>query len=142
MINEQPASIFRRVAAFVYDCLLLIAVFFVVTAVAVRINGGEAIGSPLFFYLFVLVPVALLFFSWFWMHGGQTLGMRAWKIKAVNEEGESLSLRASVIRFVSGLVLLPVVLLPALADKHKRGLHDRLANTRIVLLKQNQNNDL
>ena len=140
MTNEQPASIFRKVAAFFYDCLLLIAVFFVVTAVAVRVNGGEAIESPL--YLLALVPVALLFFCWFWMNGGQTLGMRAWKIKAVNDNDEDLSLRASVIRFFTGLVFLPIVLLPALGDKQKRGLHDRLAGTRIVLLKRNQNNNL
>lgn len=134
MSANEPASIFKRIAAFFYDCLLLIAVFFVITAIAVRVNGGEAIESPI--YLMVLIPVAWIFFSWFWLHGGQTLGMRAWKIKLVNESGGSISVLSSVIRFTTGLLLLPFVLIPALFDVDKRGLHDRLAGTKILRIKQ------
>lgn len=134
MKTEQPASIFRRVAAFFYDALLLTAIFFVVTAIAVGLNGGEAIRTPI--YLLLLVPIACFFFSWFWIKSGQTLGMQAWKIKLVNETGGSPTLRASVIRFSAGLLLLPLVLLPAIFDKQKRGVHDRLAGTIILSLKR------
>ncbi len=134
MTTHEPASIFKRMAAFFYDCLLLIAVFFVVTAVAVRVNGGEAIESPL--YLVALIPVAWIFFSWFWVNGGQTLGMRAWKIKLVNESGAAIGMRESVIRFAAGLLFLPIVLIPAVFDANKRGLHDRLAGTKILRIKQ------
>lgn len=134
MKTEQPASIFRRVAAFFYDSLLLTAVFFLITAIAVGLNGGEAIRNPI--YLAVLLPIACLFFCWFWMKGGQTLGMQAWKIKLVNEAGGSPTIKASVIRFAIGLLFLPLVLVPAIFDKNKRGLHDRLAGTKILSLKR------
>ena len=134
MTPHEPASIFKRIAALFYDCLLLIAVFFVITAVAVRVNGGEAIESPL--YLMALIPVAWIFFAWFWINGGQTLGMRAWKIKLVNESGDAISVRSSVIRFAVGFVFFPFVLLPALFDNDKRGLHDKLAGTKILRIKQ------
>lgn len=133
MTTTIYASIFRRVAAFFYDCLLLIAIFFVVTAVAVRLNKGEAFEHIA--YLLTLVPVAWIFFSWFWTHGGQTLGMRAWHIKLVNDSGDSVKIFTTVVRFLAGLAFLPIVLLPAFFDQRKRGLHDIFASTHVVSTK-------
>jgi len=132
--SSKPASVFRRFAAFIYDCLLICALFFFVTAVAVRLNDGEAIEHSL--YKVALVPLAWIFFGWFWINGGQTLGMRAWRIKLVNDSGESVSVGATLVRFCIGLVLLPVVLLPAFFDKTGRGLHDRVARTRVISTKE------
>ncbi len=95
--------LFRRLAAMIYDGLLLIAVLFVATGVATAVTRGESItaGNPLFTtYLFL---VCFVFFSWFWTHGGQTLGMRAWKIRLQRIDGSSVTLMQSLLRFITGL---------------------------------------
>jgi uncharacterized RDD family membrane protein YckC len=95
--------LFRRLAAMSYDGLLLIAILFVATGLATAISGGESIsaGNPLFTtYLFL---VCFVFFSWFWTHGGQTLGMRAWKIRLQRTDNASITLWQSLLRFITGL---------------------------------------
>jgi len=93
----------RRLAAMTYDGLLLIAVMFMATAAATALTGGESISAknPLFTtYLFF---VCFGFFAWFWTHGGQTLGMRAWKIRLQKFDGASITLWQSLLRFITGL---------------------------------------
>ncbi len=95
--------LFRRLASMSYDGLLLIAMLFVATGIATAVTGGESIsaGNPLFTtYLFI---VCYLFFAWFWTHGGQTLGMRAWKIRLQRSDGSSITLWQSLLRFITGL---------------------------------------
>ncbi len=99
----RPASLFRRLAALVYDGLLLVAILLVATGAAVLITRGRAIGAhnPLFTtYLFV---VSFLFFAWFWLHGGQTAGMRAWRIRLQRPDGKPLTVWHALLRFLSAL---------------------------------------
>ncbi len=123
----------RRIAAFLYDSLLLFALFFFVTGIAIQFNEGKAIQSSL--YPLLLLPVAGLFFLWFWINGGQTLGMRAWRIKLVNNEGQNPSLRACVVRVVTGTLLFGVSYLYACFDTEGKTLHDRLSLTQIDQVK-------
>ncbi|VAW91621.1 hypothetical protein MNBD_GAMMA22-2783 [hydrothermal vent metagenome] len=106
-MNSQNKSsnflLFRRLAAMSYDGLLLIAVLFVATGIATALSGGESItaGNPLFTtYLFF---VCYAFFAWFWTHGGQTLGMRAWKIQLQRLDGSSINLWQALLRYITGL---------------------------------------
>lgn len=132
--SSIPASVFRRVAAFLYDCLLLIAIFFVVTSIALTVTNGEAIQH--YSYKLLLLVVAWIFFAWFWINGGQTLGMRAWRIKLVNNTHEKIDLQATLTRFVTGLFTFGFTLLFALLRKDKRCLHDLLSRTHVVYLKK------
>lgn len=122
--------LFRRTAAFLYDCLLLIAVFFVITAAALFFNDGQAIQHGLF--KLMLFVVAFLFFDWFWRHGGQTLGMRAWRIRVEGEQQVRLTLNQSAIRFITGTLLFGFTLLAMPFSKQARALHDTLSKTKIV----------
>jgi len=133
MHSNSPSSalLWRRIGAFLYDCLLLIAIFFVVTTIAIAFNQGEAINH--FAYKFVLYIIAFMFFSWFWQHGGQTLGMRAWRIKLLSNNSKQLTLKQCIVRFVTSTFFFGISLLFALFDEQKRALHDRFSNTKIVL---------
>jgi uncharacterized RDD family membrane protein YckC len=77
------------------------------------------------------------FFAWFWMHGGQTLGMRAWRIRLVSATGQPVSFRQTVVRF-AGAWLSAIVLgggyLWVLVDRDRCSWHDRLSGTRLELL--------
>jgi uncharacterized RDD family membrane protein YckC len=132
MHNSSAAlfMMFRRLASFLYDCLLLVAVFFVFTAIAIAFNHGEAIQSPLYYLL--LYILGFVFFDWFWRHGGQTLGMRAWRIRVVSINGTSISPRQSLMRYLGGTVLFGITLLYLPFSRQGAALHDRISRTEIV----------
>jgi len=102
--NQLPtAGFLRRLGALIYDTLLLMAVIVIAGFVALPFTGGEAPspGNPYYqTYLFVL---SYLFFAWFWTRGGQTLGMRAWRLRVQNEDGSAISWSQSLLRFMAGV---------------------------------------
>ena len=130
MNSYAPASLIRRLAAFLYDSLLLIALFMLLTAIAVRLNDGEAIEHLA--YKFALLPIAWFFFAWFWSKSGQTLGMQAWRIKMTNNEGGRVVFpkalaRAAIAPFVFTLDVISKVI-PGMTDSTSH----QLTNTKIV----------
>ena len=132
-MQNSPSTInllLRRVAAFFYDCLLLVAIFFVITGIAIPFNQGQAI-QHWSFKLF-LVPIAFIFFDGFWRHGGQTLGMRAWRIKLEGIENEQVSFAQSAQRYFTGLLLFGICYLYMFVNPAGLALHDKLSKTRIV----------
>lgn len=102
--NCPPAGLIRQFAAMLYDSLLICAILFVVVAISVRFNQGEAIESGPIIYLSIFL-VIFIFYGWFWSKAGQTLGMRVWKIRIVSEFGGnpswSISFRRIIFAFFS-----------------------------------------
>ncbi|MBT5223201.1 MAG: RDD family protein [Gammaproteobacteria bacterium] len=103
--SQKPAppakpGFFRYLGAIFYDFILVIAIFFVATAILLPFNQGEAIHSSFLFPLYLLT-VSFLFYGWFWTHGGQTLGLRAWKIRLVNHEQNDISWKQAFIRYLT-----------------------------------------
>jgi uncharacterized RDD family membrane protein YckC len=130
----EPASLFKRCAAFSYDLLLLVGLMASFTLLAVLLHGGAIAAGSLWFQSALLAIVAV-FFCGFWAHGGQTLGMRAWRIRVVGQDGTPLSWPRAVLRFAAGvLALLPLGLglWWGIFDAQRRGWHDKLTNTRVV----------
>lgn len=97
------AGLLRRLAALFYDALLLAAVLLIASALTLPLTGGEAVqaGNP-FFSTYILL-VTFLFFAWFWTHGGQTLGMRAWRLRVQRLDGGGMGWWHALLRFLSGL---------------------------------------
>jgi len=100
-----PAGILRRLAALVYDGLLLFSVIFVATAATLVFTNGEAVGPGNLWLRVYLMTVAFLFFGWFWTHGGQTLGMRAWRLRAERLDGDNMGWTDALRRYLCGLGL-------------------------------------
>jgi len=93
---EAPsaAGLFRRLAALVYDALLLLAVLFLGTLALLPLSGGEAItpqdaGPWEHVYRAWLVLLVTGFFGISWTRRGQTLGMMSWKIRLVRLDGSA-----------------------------------------------------
>jgi uncharacterized RDD family membrane protein YckC len=121
-----------------YDTLVLAALWMAATAPLLVLTGGEAISGVLvwLFRLYLLV-IAATFFGWFWTHGGQTLGMRAWRAKLETRDGLPVNWRRAGLRFLA--VLLSIACgglgyLWALADRDRLTWHDRLSATRVVVI--------
>lgn len=118
--------------AIVYDLFLLAAVLFLATAIALPLNAGAAFTSGQYLYPVYLLAVSFLFFGWFWTHGGQTLGMRAWKIKVLTRDRKPIGWSQALIRFIAALVSWGVFglgFLWIIIDRQRRSWHDYLSHT-------------
>lgn len=146
--SQDPANVIRptllrRFAAMLYDAVLVIAVWLVVfTLVYLMLALGfglvDTTDNPLHqLYFWLILPVSMGFYLWFWSHGGQTLGMRTWRIKVLREDGTAVSLSDAAVRYLGALVsALPLGLgfFWSLFDIHRRTWHDRLSHTMLVLV--------
>ncbi|MFW5425655.1 MAG: RDD family protein [Methylophagaceae bacterium] len=97
-------SLFRMLAVMFYDAMVLLSILFLASLIAVIINDGKAISQGNLFFIAYLFAVSWLFYVWFWTHGGQTIGMRAWKVYLLSEEQNTISWRQSTLRFVAAFL--------------------------------------
>lgn len=123
----------RRLAALAYDTLLLIALWLLATVPFVLIAGDTNRHWWLraLFQLYLLA-VAFGFLGWFWLHGGQTLGMRAWLLKLIATQ--PMTWRRALVRFAGAWLSLGFGFLPVLWHRHRLAWHDGLSGTYFVLL--------
>ena len=125
-----------------YDALLLLALWMIVTALFLPFTGGEALRwttAPALFVLHKLAMAAVVvgFYGVFWTRQGHTLGMASWRLQLVRLDGARLTW-ADTLRRLGAAVL---SWLPAglgwwwcLVDTRKRTWHDVLSQTRVELL--------
>ncbi len=135
-VSVDHAGVFRRIAALVYDSFLIGAIWFGLAGIAVILNHGEALPSWANHYLLfpALVLSTFLFYFWFWTHGGQTLGMRAWRLRILSNNNKTPSLAQCLKRFTVAILSLGSGFLLCFVNKEKRSLHDLLSSTHIVLM--------
>ena len=135
---DQPAyenaGFFRRLMAMIYDLFLLLSALMLATALALLITRGTLdYHHPLFrMYLFL---VCFMFYAWFWTHGGQTLGMRAWGLRVQRLDGRPISLWQALLRFLSAIpswAVFGLGYLWLLVDKDHMAVHDRISESVIV----------
>jgi uncharacterized RDD family membrane protein YckC len=130
----ERAGLLRRMASVVYEALLLIPVLFISAYLflALTQSADGWLKRPLFQAW--LVCVLAVYFIYCWLHGGQTLAMKTWRIRLARADGEKISLRQGVARFLAalwGVFLLGVGFWWAFIDRDRQFLHDRLCGTRL-----------
>ena len=132
----QNVGLIRRLAAMLYDALLVVALLFLATIPFVALRGGEPVESDSnLAYQISLVLVVFVFFVGFWSRSGRTLGMQSWGLQLETEDGRVPSVATARLRFFAALVsLLPLGLgfLWSLWDPDRLAWHDRMSRTRIV----------
>lgn len=146
------AGLPRRLAAMFYDFLLCLALLIVVTfAYKLALMGfygeeqlkqlsdaGALDGDPLLSTLLVLSLFG--FFSKFWTHSGQTLGMQVWGIRIQNADGTAISLWQALLRFlvaIASWLCLGLGYFWVLWNKDKRSWHDIYSDSHTVQLPKN-----
>lgn len=135
-LGRAPGLV-RRLAAIAYDLLLLAALLFVFTLVVLFARGGRAVSPGTWWFELSLLGVCAAFFIGFWVHGGQTLGMRAWRLKIVDREGRPVGWRRASGRWLAAAVsALPAGLgfWWSLVDRDGLCWHDRWSGTRLTRL--------
>ena len=126
---------FLRIIASVYDFFLLLGVWFLVGSIALWLNDGiilnPALGSLLVFLS------GWEFYSYFWIKGGQTLGMQVWKFRIINnvdENKDKITLKQTFLRYTVNcgmLALLGMPLFLIYVDSKKLAVNDILSKTKL-----------
>lgn len=123
-VVEEPtiAKPTTRLAAIVYDGMLILALLFLVGTVLTVIGtlltmqtgteSAQARSLPVWYQNIVMTPSFILtlvgFYGLFWRRGGQTLGMQTWRLKTVNDSGHLLTWGQSFKRIMAAS-LMPIV---------------------------------
>lgn len=130
-------SIRRRLASMLYESLLLLGVLsvsFMLPHLAIGLGLNMTLPGPLL--LTHILLILLVYFVWFWRHGGQTLAMQTWKVRLESAlTGGMVTLPQALARFVlcwPSLFFFGAGLIWAVFDRDRQFLHDRLAGTRLV----------
>jgi uncharacterized RDD family membrane protein YckC len=115
----------------VYEAVLLFAVGFFAAWLFFFASGGQDATAGASRHL-LQIFIALVFagyFMWCWLRGGQTLAMKAWRIRLVG-----VTPRKALLRFIIACVAVPsgISIVWALFDRERQFLHDRLAGTRLA----------
>jgi len=157
--DRPPAGLLIRLAAMTYDSVLLFGVVFI---------GGYALlaltrwtyplsGTQRAVFQAVLFVLIGGYFVYQWSRSGQTLAMKSWHLRLVDQAGNPPRPARAALRYVlawhlllpgavwmafaggdpaiDALVLIAgciVLLLFAKFDARRRMLHDRLSGTRVV----------
>jgi uncharacterized RDD family membrane protein YckC len=142
VISGASAGFGRRAAALVYDALLVVALLVIFTFGALIFTHGTAVtsadaGAWVYAYRAGLVLVIAGYYLLNWLRSGQTLGMRAWRLRVVTDSGKPLSFSAAALRLIFGALAWAPAALGVLwlyVDPDHLALHDRLSGTRVLRL--------
>ena len=92
----------KRIAASIYDLFLLLGVWFAVGSIAVWINGGiiqiKWVGPSIVFLS------TWVFYGYFWLNGGKTLGMAVWKFEIYSLDRSKITLSKISIRYFTNII--------------------------------------
>jgi len=118
-----------------YEGLVVFAVLLIGFWLPQTLLAGMGLDiSPRLLWLHLLL-LMMLYFVWFWLHGGQTLPMKTWKLRLIDANGGPPRPLQAVLRYLAALpsiLLCGIGILWALLDPDRQFLHDRIAGTRIV----------
>ena len=121
------AGTFPRLAAAAYDGLLLLALLMILTGIAQLATHGEAItrarvGVWEYLYQALLTATVVAYFGATWTRRGQTLGMKAWRIRLETTAGAVPSLGVVLLRLALAAPLyLALIVATALWIAHRGG---------------------
>jgi uncharacterized RDD family membrane protein YckC len=134
-ISLATAPFLVRIAAMIYESLLVTAVVFVAALPFLYLVGSAATGWRHHAFQLYLLGILFAYFSAFWLRSGQTLAMKTWRIRLVNRNGGPITFNQAVLRFflaLFGLLLAGAGFWWALFDRDRQFLHDRIVGTRLV----------
>jgi uncharacterized RDD family membrane protein YckC len=123
----------RRLAAIFYDGLLLVALWMFAAALVVIPTGTEIDPGHLFFRIYLLV-VSWAYFAICW-RGGQTLGMKAWRIRLIGTE-QPIGWINTLIRFtvaLASLVCFGLGFIWSIFHPHRATWHDLASGTVLIV---------
>ncbi len=147
-IVVEYAGFWMRLGAYLIDGIavwvigwFLLAVISLIT-LPFTIGGDFMAFHPFWFFLrglwsliWLIIPAA--YFIFLWVLRGQTPGMMALRIKLIRTDGSPVDWGAAVVRFLGYIICwitLGLLFFWIAFDGRKQGLHDKMADTYIIIL--------
>lgn len=145
-----------RIGALIYDALIVIGIAAIAGAVGLGIAEGliasnlvniegryidsaAYAGEQIWFAVLVWGSICS-FYLWFWTHGGQTVGMRAWRLRVQNSDGSAISFTQALLRLATAAFGLGNLQVPF--DTKSRAFQDHWARCDVLRLSKEQNGSL
>ncbi len=128
----------RRLLAAAYDLPLVVAMILIAGLPLPLLPASYVTSVP--GKVLIFCAMILIFFCYFavsWMRAGQTVGMRAWRLKLIPQDNDRFGWGASVYRFVVAIAswgLGGLGVLWSLIDRRNRCWHDYTPASDVVLL--------
>ncbi|MFT6928125.1 MAG: putative RDD family membrane protein YckC [Psychromonas sp.] len=110
------ANFLKRLGAYIYDLFAVSAVLMLAGIVAIIVviiasstglinldayqDVADFLATSQIFALY-LAFIVIGFYSYFWTRGGQTIGMKAWRLRLQNSDGSNISFTQSLIRMAT-----------------------------------------
>lgn len=129
-------GVLRYLAAMAYDLLIVVAVLMVLAGLALIARAGSPVDPQSFVFRLLLITGWWAYFAWSWTHGGQTVGMRAWRLFLRRDDGRPVGLARASLRFLTAWIsalAAGIGFIWRLADSEQLTWHDRLSGTRLEL---------
>jgi uncharacterized RDD family membrane protein YckC len=115
-------SLVRRMAAFVYEGVMLFGVLMVAGYLYSTLTQQRHALQGLHGLQAFVFGVLGVYFSWFWSHGGQTVAMKAWHLRLVDRQGAAVTMGRACARYLAAWIwFLPALVVAWLGDQHGLG---------------------
>ncbi|MDY0022816.1 RDD family protein [Arenimonas caeni] len=141
-LAARPAHLGWRLLALVYDFFPVLALWFATAGLMLLARGGETVppgslAAWLEFALLWAVTGGYALLSW--QRGGQTLGMRPWRLKVLAADGRRATRQALALRYAVATLSLAAFglgFLWSLFERERRTWHDLASGTVLVRLER------
>ena len=138
-VSTRYAGFVSRLAAFMIDLLIVSVTVTVTSAVSLWFGRTLDLGKPTRDFLTAITALGNLllivaYYVGFVALAGQTPGKRIMGLRVIMMNGEKVSVRRSIRRYVGYFLSLPLFwgYLIVLVDDGRRAFHDRFAGTRVI----------
>ncbi|KTD22230.1 RDD family [Legionella lansingensis] len=125
---SKLSFLLKYISAQLYDGCILIALFFAFTALCLLATHGIAIPPATRWYQCSLVAIGIGYYLSSTLHGGQTIGMRAWRLRLTTET-DFLRWQQIVKRMV---LFIPALFLSLMSWQNPQQILHKWTKTRIV----------
>jgi uncharacterized RDD family membrane protein YckC len=135
----QPCGLPRRLMVMLYDLVVVTGLLMLAAGLAIILQTGNQVAGKDLLYTLYLLTIWFLYLTWCWRNGGMTLGMRAWQVQLIPDQGIHPGWVQCAIRFFGSWVsaaLLGAGFIWCLWGEDKKAWHDYWSNSRLVKLNQ------
>ena len=127
-------TLWRRIASMFYDSVLIVALLIVMSLPLISFNIQENIilKTTVQVYSYLIIQY---FFVWFWVNSSGTLGMKSWKIKIVDINGNKITYRKAILRFniaIISILIFGIGFILSIFRKDRKCLHDIISKTILI----------
>jgi uncharacterized RDD family membrane protein YckC len=124
-MHKRP-TIIKIIAAMLYDLLIIIALEFTLTFLLISFRQTKVIAPNTHWYQLLLIVIPIIYICISWRLGGQTIGMKAWKLRLHAKQSDTIAWQQIMLRL---LLFLPAYLMSPLKLTRPQILLEKWTNT-------------